>query len=179
MEDAKASPPSQLEIDREYAQMDTALSIQVENADTESGAKQASDLVSAVDIRETTVSPQAALEIFRAGKPAMTPQKILDSTRRLFSADVFRALLVTGKVEVGTDKRLAAAVAAPVKAATNVRLAEKPVTMDDLPALGAPATVVSRSAVGLPGMESIIFSNGVKLTLFANCLLYTSPSPRD
>lgn len=168
VEDAKASPPSQLEIDREYAQMDTALSIQVENADTQASASQASDLVSAVDIRETTVSPQAAVEIFRAGKPAMTPQKILDSTRRLFSADVFRALLVTGKVEAGTDARLAAAVAAPVKAATNVRLAEKPVTMDDLPTLGAPATVVSRSAVGLPGMESITFSNGVKLTLFAN-----------
>lgn len=168
VEDAKASPPSQLEIDREYAQMDTALSIQVENADTEASARQASDLVSAVDIRETTVSPQAAVEIFRAGKPATTPQKILDSTRRLFSADVFRALLVTGKVEAGTDARLAAAVAAPVKAATNVRLAEKPVTMDDLPALGAPATVVSRTATGLPGMESITFSNGVKLTLFAN-----------
>src|SRR3546814_8783669 len=68
--------------------MDTALAIQVENADTEAGAKQASDLVSAVDIRETTVSPQAALDIFRSGKPGMTPQKIWDSTRRLFSAGV-------------------------------------------------------------------------------------------
>ena len=78
VEDAKAAAPSQAEIDREYAQMDTALAIQVENADTEPGSKQASDLVSAVDIRETTVSPQAAVDIFRAGKPAMTPQKILD-----------------------------------------------------------------------------------------------------
>ena len=40
--------------------------------------------------------------------------------------------------------------------------------MDDLPKLGAPGTVVSRTAVGLPGMETISFSNGVKLTLFAN-----------
>ncbi|MEA3541027.1 MAG: insulinase family protein [Pseudomonadota bacterium] len=168
VEDAKAAPPSQAEIDREYAQMDTALAIQVENASTEAGAKQATDLVSAVDIRETTVSPQAAVEIFRAGKPAMTPQKILDSTRRLFSAGVFRAMLVTSKVEPGLDQRLAAAVAAPVKAATNARLSDKPVTMDDLPKLGAPGTVVSRAAVGLPGMETISFSNGVKLTLFAN-----------
>ncbi|MCC4254556.1 MAG: insulinase family protein [Pseudomonadota bacterium] len=168
VEDAKAAPPSQAEIDREYAQMDTALAIQVENASTEAGAKQATDLVSAVDIRETTVSPQAAVEIFRAGKPAMTPQKILVSTRRLFSAGVFRAMLVTSKVEPGLDQRLAAAVAAPVKAATNARLSDKPVTMDDLPKLGAPGTVVSRTAVGLPGMETISFSNGVKLTLFAN-----------
>ncbi|WP_420144949.1 M16 family metallopeptidase [Sphingobium sp.] len=168
VEDAKAAPPSQTEIDREYAQMDTALAIGVENADTEAGAKQASDLVSAVDIRETTVSPQATVDIFRAGKPAMTPQKILESTRRLFSAGVFRALMVTGKVQPRLDAKLAAAVAAPVKAATNARLADKAVTMDDLPKLGAPGTVVSRTPVGLQGMESIAFSNGVKLTLFAN-----------
>lgn len=168
VEDAKATPPSQAEIDREYAQMDMALAIQVENASTEAGAKQASDLVSAVDIRETTVSPQAAVDIFRAGKPAMTPAKILDSTRRLFSAGVFRAMLVTGKVEPGVDAKLAAAVAAPVKAATNARLADKPVTMDDLPSLGTPGAVVSRTQAGLPGMESISFANGVKLILFAN-----------
>ncbi|MDI1295417.1 MAG: pitrilysin family protein, partial [bacterium] len=168
VEDAKSAPPSQLEIDREYAQIDTALTIQVENADTEPGSKQASDLVSAVDIRETTVSPTAAVEIFRSGKPAMTPQKILESTRRLFSAGVFRALLVTGKAQPGLDAKLAAAVAAPIKAAANARLAERAVTMDDLPKLGPPGTVVSRTPVGLPGMESITFSNGVKLTLFAN-----------
>ena len=168
IEDAKATPPSQQEIDREYAQMDTALAIMVENADTESGAKQASDLVSAVDIRETTVSPQAALDIFRSGKPAMTPQKILDSTRRLFTAGVFRALLVTGKPQPGTDAKLAAAVAGPVKAATNARLAGKSVSMADLPRLGAPGQVVSRTPIGLPGMESVTFANGVKLTLFPN-----------
>ncbi|AMK18326.1 MULTISPECIES: M16 family metallopeptidase [Sphingobium] len=168
IEDAKATPPSQTEIDREYAQLDTALAIQVENADTEAGAKQASDLVSAVDIRETTVSPQAALEIFRSGKPSMTPQKMLDSTRRLFSAGVFRALLITGKSAPGTEARLAAAVAAPVKAATDARLADKAITMADLPTLGPPGKVVSRTQTGLPGMESISFANGVKLTLFAN-----------
>lgn len=168
IEDAKAAPPSQAEIDREYAQLDTALAIGVENADTEPGSKQASDLVSAVDIRETTVSPQAAVDIFRAGRPAMTPQKILDSTRRLFTAGVFRALLVSGKTLPGAEPKLAAAVAAPVKAAANARLADKAVTMDDLPKFGPPGTVVSRVPVGLPGMESITFSNGVKLTLFAN-----------
>ncbi|MBV2147016.1 insulinase family protein [Sphingobium sp. AS12] len=168
VEDAKTTPPSQTEIDREYAQMDTALAIQVENADTEAGAKQASDLISAVDIRETTVSPDAALSIFRSGKASMTPAKIVESTNRLFSAGVFRTLLVTGKAQPGLDAKLAAAVAAPVKAATNARLADKLVTMADLPKLGAPATVLSRTPIGLPGMESITFSNGVKLTLFAN-----------
>lgn len=168
IEDAKATPPSAQEIAREYAQMDTALAIQVENADTEAGARQASDLVSAVDIRETTVSPQAALDIFRSAKAAMTPQKIQDSTRRLFSAGVFRALLITGKVEEGLDKRFESAVAAPVKATTGVRLSDKAVTMADLPTLGAPGKVVSRVPVGLEGMEAISFANGVRLILFPN-----------
>lgn len=168
IEDAKATPPSKEEIDREYAQFDTALAVQVENYDTEAGAKQASDLVSAVDIRETTVSPQAALDIFRSGKPMMTPQKMLESTQRLFSAGVFRALLMMGKAQPGAEQKLAAALAEPVAAAKNARLANGTVTMDDLPKLGAPATVVSRTPVGLQGMETVTFSNGVKLTLFAN-----------
>ncbi len=168
IEDAKATVPSQAEIDREYAQFDTALAVQVENSDTEAGAKQASDLVSAVDIRETTVSPQAALDIFRSGKPAMTPQKIVDSTKRLFSAGTFRALLMTGKPQPDADAKLAAALAAPVAAATNARLTDGTVTMADLPALGAPGTVSSRVPVGMLGMESITFANGVKMTLFAN-----------
>ncbi|MEJ7927380.1 insulinase family protein [Sphingobium sp. AN641] len=168
IEDAKATPPSQQEIDREYAQFDTALMVQVENADTEAGAKQASDLASAVDIRETIVSPQAAVDIFRAGKPAMTPQKMQASTRRLFSAGVFRALLMTGKAQPDSEARLAAALAAPVAAATNARLADGTVTMADLPALGAPGKVVSRTPVGMLGMETITFANGVKMTLFAN-----------
>lgn len=167
IEDAKATPPNQQEIDREYAQFDTALAVQVENYDTEAGAKQASDLVSAVDIRETTVSPQAALDIFRSGKPAMTPQKMLDSTRRLFSAGVFRALLMMGKAQPGAEQKLAAALAAPVAAAKNARLSEGAVTMADLPKLGAPATVVSRTSLGMFGMESVTFSNGVRMTLFA------------
>ncbi|MET0371252.1 MAG: insulinase family protein [Sphingobium sp.] len=168
IEDAKATPPSKQEIDREYSQMDTALAIQVENADTEPGARQASDLVSAVDIRETTVSPQAAVDIFRSGRPAMTPDKILESTRRLFSAGVFRALLVAGKPMPGAAEKLAAAVAAPVKAASGARLAEKVFTMADLPAFGAPGKVVARAPVGIQGMESITYANGVKLILFAN-----------
>ncbi|HEX7782068.1 MAG TPA: insulinase family protein [Sphingobium sp.] len=169
IEDAKATPPTQAEIDREYAQFDTALAIQVENQDTEAGSKQASDMVSAVDIRETTVSSQAALDIFRSGKPGMTPQAMLDSTRRLFTADVIRALLMTPTALPGAQEKLTAALAAQVAAAKNARLAAGTVTMNDLPKLGPPGTVVSRvPAGGLQGMEIVTFSNGVKMTLFAN-----------
>lgn len=168
IEDAKTTAPSQAEIDREYAQFDTALAIGVENEDTEAGSKQASDLVSAVDIRETTVTPRAALDIFRAGKPMMTPETMLESTRRLFSADVVRAMLMMPTAVPGTNAKLTQVLGQQVAAAKNARLAEGAVTIDDLPKLGAPGTVVSRVPAGLPGMEIITFSNGVKLTLFAN-----------
>ncbi len=168
IEDAKASPPTQAEIDREYAQLDTALAIQVENADTEAASKQATDLVSAVDIRETTVSPQAALDIFRNGKGGMTPQHMLESTRRLFGAPVTRALLLLPVAQPNAQAALQAALNAPVSAAKDVRLAAGSVTMADLPKLGPPGTVVSRVPVGVLGMEIVTFANGVKLELWAN-----------
>jgi zinc protease len=168
IEDARATPPGQTEIDREYAQFDTALAIQVENEDTEAGAKQATDLVSAVDIRETTVSPQTALDIFRSGKPGMTPQAMLDSTRRLFTADVMRAQLLLPAAQPGAEGKLAAAMAAAVSAAKDARLADRPVTMDDLPKLGLQAKVISRVPLGAIDMEVITFSNGVKMILGAN-----------
>lgn len=168
IEDAKTTPPTQAEIAREYAQFDTALAIQVENSDTEAGSKQAWDLVNAVDIRETTVSPQAALDIFRGGKAAMTPDKLLQSTRRLFTADVTRALLMLPTAQPDAQAKLTAALKTPVTAATGVRLADKAVTMADLPKLGAPGAVVSRTPLGVLGIETVTFANGVKLTLFAN-----------
>lgn len=168
IEDAKDRPVTEAEIDREFVEFETALAIAVENQDTEPSAKQATDLVSAVDIRETTVSPQAALDIYRGARPMMTPDYMLDATRRVFTADAVRAMLVLPETEPNAEGRLAAALTAPVDPAKDVRLAASSVTMDDLPALPPPGTVASREATGIPGMEAITFSNGVKLTLFAN-----------
>lgn len=168
IEDAKATAPTEQEIAREYAEFDTTLAVQVENQDTEAGSKQASDLGSAVDIRETIVSPQAALDIFRGGKAGMTPDVMLESTRRMFSGNAVRAMLVLPAAQADAATRLDAALVVPVKAASSVRLKADSVTMDDLPTFGAPATVVSRIPVGALDMEFVTFSNGVKLTLFAN-----------
>ncbi|MGE4411818.1 MAG: insulinase family protein, partial [Sphingobium sp.] len=168
IEDAKDRPVTSEEIDREFSEFDTLLAIDVENQSTEPSAKQADDLTQAVDIRETTVSPESALEIFRGARSIMTPEYMLDATRRLFVADAVRTMLVLPENEVNAEGRLAAAMAAPVEAAKDVRLAAGTVTMADLPALPPPGTVVSREATGLPGMQIITFSNGVKLTLFAN-----------
>lgn len=166
--DAMATPPDQADIDREYAQMETAFAIAAENADTEASATQAETLMGAVDIRETTVTPQAALDIFRSARPAMTPAKMLESTRRMFSGVTQRALLTLRAQEAGADQALAATLAAPVAPAKDVRLAAGSVTMDSLPKLPPPGKVVSRQVMTQLRVEKISFANGVTLNLFAN-----------
>lgn len=168
VEDAKASAPSETEIDREYRAFETNLAIDVENQDTEASATQAGNLTMAVDIRETIVSPQVALDIYRSARPIMTPEFMLDATRRMFSGDAMRALLVLPQAEAGAQARLDAAMQAPVVAAQGVRITGKAITMADLPALPPPGKVASRAPVGALGMEFVTFANGVRMTLFAN-----------
>lgn len=168
VEDAKASPATAAEIDREFRQIETALAIDVENKDTEASAVQVDTLVGAVDIRETTVTPEAALNIFRGARALMTPAYMLDATRRVFEGGVTRALLVTPEAQTNAEGRLAAALKAPVDPAKDVRLSQSSVGMDDLPKLPKPGKVVSRQPTGVMNVELVTFNNGVKLTLFAN-----------
>lgn len=166
--DAMQSPPSEADIAREYAQMETAFVIAAENADTEASATQAETLMGAVDIRETTVTAAAALDIFRGARPGMTPERLLDSTRRMFASTAQRSLLTLKTPEAGAEAALATAINAPVEPARDVRLADGAVTMDSLPALPPPGTVVSRRPLGALRVEEVKFANGVTLFLFAN-----------
>lgn len=166
--DAMQSPPSEADIAREYAQMETAFAIAAENADTEASATQAETLMGAVDIRETTVTAQAALDIFRGARPGMTPERILESTKRMFNSTARRSLLTLKTPEPGAETALAAAIDGPVEPAKDVRLAEGAVTMDSLPALPPPGTVVSRRPLGALRVEEIKYANGVTLFLFPN-----------
>ncbi|HEX7854300.1 MAG TPA: insulinase family protein [Sphingobium sp.] len=166
--DATQTPPSEADIARDYAQLETAFAIGAENADTEASAQQAETMTGAVDIRETTVSAQAALDIYRSAKPLMTPQRMLEATRRMFSGEAERAMLTLPKAEPGADIALATAFKTPVEPAKDVRLAAGTVSIDALPKLGRAGTVVSRSTAGPLKIEKVTYSNGVNLLLFAN-----------
>jgi len=166
--DASKTPPSTEDIARDYAQLETAFAIAAENSDTEPSAGQAETLTGAVDIRETTVTSQAALDIFRSAKPLMTPQRMLEATRRMFSGTAKRAMLTLPAAEAGADIALASALKAPVAPAKDVRLAAGSVTMDALPKLPPAGTVVSRETAGPLKVEKVTYANGVKLLLFAN-----------
>ena len=168
VEDAKASPATQAEIDREYNECEALMAMSVENTDTEAGSKQADDIVSAVDIRETVAAPETARQIFRDMKPSLTPEKLLASTRRVFEGVAMRAILTLPSEQPDTETKLAMALNTPVDPARDVRLTGPAITADALPKMGAPASVVSRDALSDLGIEMIGFSNGVKLALFAN-----------
>lgn len=168
IEDARRTAPSQADIDREFASMEGQFAARVASAAVESSADQAEDLVDAVDIRETVVSPQTQLDIYRAARSYMTPDQLLAATNRLFAGDAVRALLNLKVPQANALARLGAALRAPVKPAMDMRLGASAVTIDSLPALPPPGRIVSRGPIGIRGIEHVTFENGVKLLLLGN-----------
>ncbi|TPG14467.1 M16 family metallopeptidase [Sphingomonas oligophenolica] len=168
--DAKAAPPTQVEIDREYADYDAALKAAVQTATIEASAKQADDMAGALDIRETVTAPQFQYDILTQAKNKhmFTPATVFAATKKIFDGVATRAIVNTRTLEPRTTERLTAALNADVTGLAGKRNAQGAVDMSKLPALGTPGTVVSRAPVdGLPA-EQVVFSNGVRLLLFSS-----------
>lgn len=168
--DALATAPSQAEIDRELAEFEAAVRNDVDTARVEAGTKQADDMVQALDIRETVAGPATSYDILKGArdKGFFTPANLLASTRKIFSGDATRAMVNTRTADPGATAKLAAALKADVSGIDVRRAEQAQVDFSRLPALGAPATVTSRTTVPGLAMETITFSNGVRLLLFAN-----------
>lgn len=166
--DATTTAPTPEEIAREMAEFDAALAVRVESAETEAGAKQADDIVGAVDIRETIASAETALDVFRNMRAMYTPERLLESTQRLFSGVTTRAILISPVAVPDAEALLSAGLTSDVSADNSARLAANAVTFDDLPALGAPGTVASITSLRLLDMEMVELSNGVKAILYPN-----------
>jgi zinc protease len=168
VEDARRTPPSKADIDREYVVIENALAQAVATSRIESSAQQVDNMVSALDIRETVVAPDVQLDIYRGGRKLMTPENIRDSTRRMFTGTAVRALLTVKTDQPTALNRLAVAFRAPVQPARNARLDAKPVTMASLPALPAPGKVAIDQPLGALNIEQIVFENGTALFLNPN-----------
>ncbi len=168
IEDARRTPPSMADIDREFVVMENALNQAVATSSIESSAQQVDTLVGAVDIRETAVSPDVQLGIYRGSRKLMTPENVRDSTRRMFTGAAERALLTLKSAQPTALARLGTAFTAPVAAARNARLDAKPVTMASLPTLPEPGKAVVTRPLGALGIEEVLFENGVVLYLNAN-----------
>ncbi|WP_371819649.1 M16 family metallopeptidase [Erythrobacter sp. 3-20A1M] len=166
--DALATPPTQEEIDREVSELEVAFKAGVAERDVQAGGALANNIASAVDIRETTASPETVLSVFQGMQAKITPEAILEHTRALFEGDVVRAVYTTPAAGEASDAALRTALLAPVDAASDVRLAARTISFADLPPIGTPGTVVSTTPLGVLGIDRVELSNGVTALLWSN-----------
>jgi len=168
--DAMATPPTQAEVDREYADLDAIMRTGAETARVEAGAKQADDMAGALDIRETVTTPETSYAILKDAhaKGMFTPASLLASTRRIFQGDATRAVVNIHAPDPTAATKLAAALKQDVSGLAGKRRAQAAVDISKLPALGAPGTVTSREALPVLSldMQKVVFANGVRLLLF-------------
>jgi zinc protease len=163
--DALATAPSQADVDRELTEFDAAMKNEVDTARAEAGAKQADDLVEALDIRETVTTAQTAYEILQDArkKGLFTAAAVLDSTRRVFTGDATHALVNLRSAEPQAEARLVAALNANVSDLAGKRKKLASVDFSKLPSLGKPGEIVEQSTVTEFGVQRVVFKNGVRL----------------
>ena len=166
--DALATPPTQEEIDREYAQFDVSFANQVEQESVQAGSALADNIVNAVDIREAVAAPQVVLDVFRGMKPRLTPDAVLARTRALFEGTVTRGVYVTPTAGEADVAALRTALASEAAADGSARLAAQTIAFADLPAVGAPGTIAKQGKLGVLDINQVEFGNGVKALLWAN-----------
>ena len=166
--DALATPPSKEELDREIAEQQQVFESSVAERSVLAGSRLAEDIVNAVDIREAVAAPETVLTVFNGMKDTITPQQILDSTRRIFGGTVIRATYVTPAAGEATADDLRAGLLAQVVPDSSARLDTKPISFAQLPAIGKPGAIAQDAPLGVLDISRVDFANGVKALLWAN-----------
>lgn len=168
IQDAIETPPSQADIDREVKTYADAIKTFVDSYPFENSTEHVDGIVQAVDIREATASPDTFLSVFNNMQDKFNQKNILEATQNMFEAPVKRAVYTGDKSRSGDVQRLAAALNSKVVANVNVRLADKPVTLDDLPKLGAAGQMIKATPIDNFNTEVLQFSNGVRSVIQPN-----------
>jgi zinc protease len=166
--DATESAPSLADIEREKTLFGNALRTMLDSYPFEAAAKQADDIVQAVDIRETVAAPKTVVQVFEGLKARITPERLLASTQKLFQADATRLMLSSPVALKDGDNRALAALQATVAANKGARLAENALGFDALPKLGTPGKVVAQETLSRLEMTKLELSNGVRALLYPN-----------
>jgi zinc protease len=166
--DLQTTAPSQAEIDRELAEIESSMKQRIATAPVESGMKIADDLVEAVDINETVTTPEASYDIFKSAVAAkmFTPTTVQAAAKRVFEGTATRALVNVHAPDPQLMAKVTAALQADVVANGGKRRALGNVNFAQLPKLGAPGKMVSRTPL-LPELEieKVVFANGVNLLM--------------
>lgn len=166
--DAKTTPPSQADIDREVADYANAIKTSVDSYPFEAGADAADSIAAAVDIRETVATPMVVQQFFTDAIPRFTPERLFESSSRMFEGTTSRILVVSPVPIEGGEAAIAAAFAAPIEATGASRVDQNSIGFDALPVLGPPGKVKSESQILSGSVTRIEFENGVTALLFPN-----------
>ena len=166
--DAVTTAPSVADIEREKTLFGNALRTMLDSYPFEAAAKQADDIVNAVDIRETVAAPKTVVQVYEAMKDKFTPERLLASTQMLFKADATRLMLSSPTSVSDADNRALAALNATVAANRSARLSENTLGFAALPKLGAPGKLVAQDTVSSLQMTRLELSNGVRALLYPN-----------
>ncbi len=165
--DALVNAPSKAAVDREVAESISGFDAAVETERAEAAAKQADDIIEAVNIRETVATAAVARDVFTGLKDRITPDDILKATQRIFVGVGPRALLSSPVAVADGERKLAAAINAPVKALASA-VDQGAVGFDRLPKLGAPAKTVKVTEIPNLDTQIVELSNGVRLLIYSN-----------
>ncbi len=166
--DATETAPSKVDIEREKILFGNALRTMLDSYPFEAAAKQADDIVNAVDIRETVAAPKTVMQVYEGMRDKFTPERLLASTQALFKADATRLMLSSPTAVAQGEQRALAALQATVAANKGARLAEGALGFDALPKLGAPGKVISQETLSQLDMTKLQLSNGVRALLYSN-----------
>ena len=158
--DLRASPPSQAEIDQQVADVQGGLRRELENAQTARSATLASGYVNDVDTGDVTPTRAFYLLLFVAQKPAITADAIHRALATTFASDPRLVHLTSTSVDPGA---IAADLAAARAVAAGHQAAIRAVSIDELASPGPAGTVASRSTIADLGIERVRFANGVTL----------------
>ena len=157
--DALKAPPSQTEIDRELENIRTAGRAAVQGDPTQRSQARAGRLIAALDGNSVISTAQVQLALFEELAPAMTPEAVQSAMKDMFAGPGPRLAMLSPTPVAELPRALAAAEAA----APAARQAERRVSLDDLPPLGAPGREVSRERIGDLDSTIVRFANGSSL----------------
>lgn len=154
--DALRAPPSDIEIDREMQNIRAASRAYVEGDPTRKSPDRAQRFVAAIDSNDVVSTAQIQAALIEELAPSMTPAAIGAAMKAMFEGRGPRLAMLSPAPLQG----LAEALAAAEKASPAERQAERKVSLDDLPALGAPGGEVSRQRIADLDATIVRFANG-------------------
>ncbi|HEX2763135.1 MAG TPA: insulinase family protein [Allosphingosinicella sp.] len=154
--DALRAPPSAAEIAREMENIRAATRAYVEGDPTRKSQDRAQRLVSAIDNDDVVSTAGVQSALIEELAPAMTPESVGAAMKAMFVGQGPRLVMLSPAPLQGLSEALAAAE----KASPAGRQAERTVSLDELPALGAPGKEVSRERIADLDATIVRFANG-------------------